>query len=149
MSPTDAEIECVARAVQKADQDASACADGAAIGLADDISDWGAWVARQAIAAMSRPSPTREQSAEPSVPGHDAEPVKMLVDQEWLTRHVETDPDLDCEAGHDAEGVEAGDIAQKPYDGKVIRDSETGEVIFEACKDRVALVDNPKTRRRQ
>ena len=37
------------------------------------------------------------------------QPVKMLVDQEWLTRHVETDPDLDCEVGHDAEGREAAE----------------------------------------
>jgi hypothetical protein len=28
-------------------------------------------------------------------------PVKMLVDGAWLTKHVETDPDLDCEVRPD------------------------------------------------
>jgi hypothetical protein len=34
-----------------------------------------------------------------SLPTSERKPTKMLVDQEWLTRHVTTDPDVDCEAG--------------------------------------------------
>jgi hypothetical protein len=34
-----------------------------------------------------------------SLPQGETRPIKMLVDADWLKRHVETDPDVDDEAG--------------------------------------------------
>lgn len=62
VAPTSGWIERVALAIEKADQDASREAEGCANGLHDDVSDWGAFLARAAIAAMSTPSSERLSS---------------------------------------------------------------------------------------
>ena len=71
---SEPQVEAVALAIQDADNTGRGDMEGAANGLHDDVSDWGAYVARAAIRAMlaAAPPPPLDRAGGGAVEGEGA-----------------------------------------------------------------------------